>query len=262
MLLKDKVLILSGIGPGLGVKLALEAAREGAHGLALASRSPQKLDDAEHRIREFNTHCRLLKVPTDITDPAQCRRLAEHTVQTFGRIDGLVNSAFVYGSSQPVADGALTDWTDVLNTNLLGTLQMSQAVLPTMKAQGHGAIVNVNTSATVETNPGEGSYAASKAALIAATRHFAREVGRHGIRVNTARLGWLWGVPVQKALAQQAQAEGRTVDDIKRRIEKKIALNRMMTDDECARAALFLVSDYAVAVSGATLDINGGEFMP
>ena len=99
MPLKDKVVIVSGIGPGLGVKLAVEAAREGARAVVASARTAEKLDDAENRIRALGTTCRVLKVPTDITDAAQCRAVAERAVKEFGRIDGLVNSAYFHGDS-------------------------------------------------------------------------------------------------------------------------------------------------------------------
>ena len=77
MLLKDKVIVISGIGPGLGVKLAIEAAREGARGIVLGARSAAKLDDAQERIRAVSPTCKSLKVVTDIRDAAQCALLAE-----------------------------------------------------------------------------------------------------------------------------------------------------------------------------------------
>src|SRR6516225_716972 len=98
MLLKDKVVLVSGIGPGLGVKLAVEAAREGARGVVLAARTSAKLDDAQERIEALGTDCQVLKVVTDIADRAQCRRLAAKAVEHFGRIDALLNSAFSHGT--------------------------------------------------------------------------------------------------------------------------------------------------------------------
>src|SRR5437870_4049765 len=102
MLLKDKVLIISGIGPGLGIKLAIEAAREGVQALALAARTVAKLDEAEAKVREISPNCKIIKVPTDIADAASCKNLVDKTVAAFGRVDGLVNSAFMHGGSGPI----------------------------------------------------------------------------------------------------------------------------------------------------------------
>ena len=262
MLLKDKVVIVSGIGPGLGVKLAIEAAREGARGVVALARSADKLEDAERRVREVNSGCKVLKVPTDITDAAQCRRAAERAVAEFGRIDGLVNSAYFHGNFESVVDADFAVWQEVYRTNVIGSLQMTLAVAPQMKAQGGGAVVMINTMATLKPFPGEAGYAASKGGLLAAAKYLALELGPHNIRVNSTRMGWMWGVPVQNAIEMMAKAQGRTVQEVKDGVAANVALRRIVTDDECARAALFLLSDYASAITGAVLDVNGGEALP
>ncbi|MFA5938071.1 MAG: SDR family oxidoreductase [Sinimarinibacterium sp.] len=263
MLLKDKIVIVSGIGPGLGVKLAVEAAREGAKAIAVAARSTEKLDDAEARIRAVNATTAVLKCVTDITDRSQCEHLANATVAKFGRIDALVNSAFVHGAMDFVSNADLDSWHTVMNTNLMGTLRLTQAVLPQMKQQGGGAIVMINTMAARVVPPlGEAGYAASKAALANAAKYLAKEVGQDNIRVNTIHMGWMWGAPVQGYFEWQAQEKKVSVESMKAKIAATIPLGRIPTDDECARAALFLVSDYASAVTGAALDANGGSYMP
>lgn len=262
MLLKDKVVIVSGIGPGLGVKLAVEAAREGARGVAALARTPDKLEDAERRVRELGTGCKVLKIPTDITDAAQCRRAAERTAAEFGRIDGLVNSAFLHGNFEPIEQVDLELWKQVYDTNVIGSMRMTLAVVPQMKKQGGGAIVMINTMATMKPYPGEPGYAASKGGLLIAAKYLANELGSYNIRVNSARMGWMWGVPVEGAIRMMAQAQGKTEQQMKDEVASTKALRRIVTDDECARAALFLISDYASAVTGAVLDANGGEAMP
>jgi len=263
MLLKNKIVVVSGIGPGLGVKLAIEAAREGASGIVAAARSAAKLDDAEQRVKAVNPDCQVLKVVTDITDRAACDAMAAAAVKVFGRIDALINSAFVHGEMDYASTAALDGWMDVMNTNLIGTLKMTQAVIPQMKAQQRGAIVMVNTMA-VRTIPslGEAGYAASKAALGNSAKWLAKELGPSGIRVNTIHMGWMWGAPVQGYMEWQANELKVPLAQLKGSVEASIPLGRMPTDDECARAALFLVSDYASAVTGAALDANGGMYMP
>ena len=262
MLLKDKVVIVSGIGPGLGVKLADEAAREGARAVVAAARTSEKLDDAENRIRALGTSCRVLKLPTDITDAGQCRQAAERTVKEFGRIDGLVNSAYFHGDFGPVSEPDFATWSRILDTNLMGSVRMTLAVAPQMKKQGGGAVVMINTMTTLKPFPGEGAYAASKSALLTATKYLAMELGPSNIRVNSARMGWMWGAPVQGYIAATAKAQGVPEQQLIDGVAANIPLRRIVTDDECARAALFLISDYASAVSGAVLDANGGEGLP
>jgi NAD(P)-dependent dehydrogenase (short-subunit alcohol dehydrogenase family) len=262
MLLKDKVLIISGIGPGLGVKLAVEAAREGAKALAISARTAAKLDDAEARIREVNPGCKVLKVPTDIRRADDCKRLVAAAKKDFGRIDGLVNSGFYWGNPSTAADADLNNWKEIYETNLVGTMNMIQSVVPVMKEQKGGAIVNISTMATVKPHTGEAGYAASKGALNVATKYLANELGEFGIRVNTVRMGWMDGVPVRQYMAHASKEHNIPEQQLYDQVAANIALRRIVTDTECAKAALFLVSDYASAVTGAGLDANGGEAMP
>lgn len=263
MLLKNKIVVVSGIGPGLGVKLAIEAAREGARGVIIAARSADKLDDAEQRIAELKTDCIVLKCVTDITDRAQCDRLASAAIKHFGRIDALINSAFFHGAMDYASTADLDSWGAVMDTNLIGTLKLTQALLPQMKQQRSGAIVNINTMAARVVPPlGEAGYAASKAALAVASKFLAKELGPHGIRVNSVHMGWMWGAPVQGYMQWQSQETGVPVETMVAQIASQIPIGRIPPDEECARAALFMVSDYASVVTGATLDVNGGHYMP
>jgi len=262
MLLKNKIVIVSGIGPGLGVKLAIEAAREGAAGVVVAARSADKLEDAEARIRELATDTAVLKCATDITDRAQCERLLSQAMERFGRVDALVNSAFFHGDMDNASTADLDSWRGPLDTNLLGTLKLTQAAIPHMQKTG-GAVVMINTMAVRQVPPlGEAGYAASKAALATSVKYLAKELGPKNIRVNTVHMGWMWGAPVAGYVKRTAQENGIPEEQIKSGIAAMIPLGRVPTDDECARAALFLVSDYASAVTGAALDVNGGAWMP
>jgi NAD(P)-dependent dehydrogenase (short-subunit alcohol dehydrogenase family) len=264
MLLKDKVVLISGIGPGLGVKLAVEAAREGAAAVVAAARTASKLDDAEARIRAVAPKCPVLKQPTDIRDKASCAAAVAAALQKFGRIDVLVNSAFEHGPMDHVATADLDGWASgPLAANLLGTLKLTQAVIPAMQKAGGGAIVMINTMATRKVPPlGEAGYAASKAALAVSVKYLARELGPHKIRVNSVHPGWMWGAPVQGYMEWQSQQSKVPVEQMKAGVAANIPLGEIPTDDDCARAALMLASDYARAVTGASLDVNGGEYMP
>lgn len=260
MLLKNKVVIISGIGPGLGVKLAIEAAREGAK-VAISARTAANLDDAEQRMKAVAPDCEVLKQTTDITDRAQCKRLVEAAVARFGRIDGLVNSAVYHGNFEPVESADLEDWRRVFDTTVVGTMNLTQETIQAMKKSGGGAIAMVNTMATRKPFPSEAGYAASKGALTVAAKYLAKEVGRHGIRVNSVYPGWMWGVPVQGGVKAMAAAQNITEEAFIKQLESNMALGRIVTDDEVAKVALFLVSDYSTAMTGAILDANGGEFI-
>lgn len=257
MLLKNKVVVISGVGPGLGQALAKLASAEGAS-VVLGARNgdflKQVADEIEH------SGGRAVWRPTDVTNAQQCNALAQASSDAFGRIDALINSAYLHG------DWATTDSADpnklasVYDVNCIGALRMTQAALPAMRAAGGGAIVNVSTMSVVKPFPGEAAYAAAKGALAALTRQMARDLGADGIRVNCARLGWIGGAPVFAWIDSQVAA-GRQRIEVEKEITARIPLGVIPPEQDCARAVLALISDHMRVVTGATLDVNGGEYM-
>jgi NAD(P)-dependent dehydrogenase (short-subunit alcohol dehydrogenase family) len=259
VLLQGKVVVVSGIGPGLGLQLAVEAAREGARAVVLSARTPQRLEEAADNVRQASMDTEVLLVPTDIRDSSQCSQLVGAAHERFGRIDVLANNAFEHGPFESIESGDLAAWRSAYETNVLGSIQMTRAVAPVMRQQGGGAIVMVNTMATIKPFGGEAGYATSKGALLTAAKYLALELGPSSIRVNTIRPGWMWGPPVQAYVEHTARAQGISQQAIIDKVASNIALRRIVSDRECARAALFLLSDYASGVTGAVLDVNGGE---
>jgi len=262
MLLKDKVVIVSGIGPGLGQELSTLAAKEGASAVVIAARTPAKLETAEAEINALGLGTKVLKVVTDIADSTQCKALAEATLKAFGRIDVLFNSAYDPGSFEPIAEADLDGWRRSMEVNFFGTMQLTQACIPAMRAAGGGAIVMIATMVEHKPLATQGGYGASKSALRAATKHLALELGADNIRVNSCHMGWMWGPAVAGYFDWQAQASGRSKEELIAEVTRSIPLGHIPDDGDCAKAAVFLGSDYACVVTGAALDVNGGEFMP
>ena len=261
MLLKNKVVIVSGIGPGLGQELALESARQGAS-LAICARTASKLDDVEQAMRAEGLDAPVLKVATDISDREQCAALVAKTLERFGRIDALFNSAYVPGNFTPVDSADLDSWREAMEVNFFGSMGLTLEVVPQMKQQGGGAIVMINTMVTRRPMPTQGGYGASKAALASATAHLALELGPSNIRVNSAYMGWMWGPAVEGYFAHIAASGGPSVEQQYQAVASNIALRKIPEDADCAKAAVFLASDYACAISGAALDVNGGDYIP
>jgi len=262
MMLKDKVVIVSGIGPGLGQELATLAAKEGAAGVVMAARTPAKLDVAEEEIRALGLTTRVLKVPTDISSQQACLALAGKTHAEFGRIDVLFNSAYNPGSFDPIESANMDDWRRAMEVNFFGTMHLSQACIPYMKEAGGGAIVMIATMVEHKPLATQAGYGASKSALRCATKHLALELGVHKIRVNSCHMGWMWGPSVEGYFAWQAHETGKSQQELIAEVTRNIPLGEIPDDGDCAKAAMFLASDYSCAVTGASLDVNGGEFMP
>jgi NAD(P)-dependent dehydrogenase (short-subunit alcohol dehydrogenase family) len=259
MIFKDKVVIVSGIGPGLGVELARCAAKEGAK-VAISSRTEAFLEQSAKEISDAGGE--VLWRRTDISKNEDCKALARAVVEKWDRIDALVNNAAKTEPFTTFEEADFEGWRAIANVNLFGSLQMAQACVPQMKKQGKGYIVNVSSMAHRKPLPNQGGYAASKAGLEGATRHMALELGKYGIRVNSARMGWMDGPPVTNYLSKMADDMGVDLKTMQAPIVENIPLGVMPDDEDCAKAVLFLCTGWADAVSGAILDINGAEYMP
>ncbi|MDB5396174.1 MAG: oxidoreductase [Rhodospirillales bacterium] len=258
MLLEDKVVIITGVGPGMGRKLALVAAEEGAK-VAICSRTQAFIDEVANEVRAAGGEA--IAVATDVADMAQCKRLADATLDAFGRIDGLVNSAYKRASFGTFEENDIEQWQDSMNVTCFGALRMIKAVLPAMKQRHAGAIVNVLTLAAVKPFAGEADYATAKGALGTATRVLAEELGKYNIRVNATRMGWLWGHSVKNWVRMQSEADGVPEQQVIDQIANRIPLKVIPPDEECAKSVLFFVSDYSKMATGGLLDVNGGEYM-
>lgn len=257
MILSGKTVIVSGVGPGMGRTLARLAGAEGAN-VVLGARNKAFLEEVAAEITASGG--KALPVPTDVTDTAQCAALAQAAVTQFGGINGLINSAYYHGEWATTDAATPEDFMRCYDVNCVGALRLAQACLPAMKNAGGGAIVNVSTMATVNPFPGEVAYAAAKGGLNALTRHMAKDFGRFNIRVNVARMGWIGGAPVYDFVDREVAA-GRNRDEVVGKITQNIPLGIIPPEEDCARAVLFFVSDYTKVVTGASLDVNGGQYM-
>ena len=257
-LLDGKVAIVSGIGPGLGIELARAFAREGAD-VAMGARTESALQEAAAEVEGLGRRAYWRR--TDITKPDDCRALVAGTIEALGKVDILANNAFAYPPFLLIEDSDFTTWQQAFDVNLFGTLNMCQAVIPPMKAQGGGAIVNVNSLIQKKLLPYQAGYAASKGALTAATRGLATELGAYGIRVNQTYMGWMWGPPVEGYVNGQAEALGVPKEQVIAEITKDIPLGIIPDDADCANAVVFLASDLARVITGSGVDVNGGEWM-
>jgi len=258
MLLANKVAIVSGIGPGMGRDISLLFAREGCD-LALAARTEASIEAVAKEVRALGR--RALGVVTDIARPEDCMNLVARAVAELGRVDVLVNNAYHPGSYELFENADLERWRAPLETNVLGSLRLTQEVVPVMKRQGGGSIVMINSMIVRDVLPTMASYAASKGALLAATQGLARELGPYRIRVNSVLPGYIWGATLEGYFAAQAKARGVTPRQVYDEVAQKIALGWIPRSDEIAGAVLFFASDLSSVVTGQSLDVNGGQVM-
>lgn len=255
-MLDGKVVVISGVGPALGTTLARRCAEAGAD-LVLAARTAERLDEVATLVTA--TGRRAVSVTTDITVDEQVDNLVARALEAYGKVDVLINNAFRVPSMKPLADTTFQHIRDAIELTVLGALRLTQGFTPAL-AESKGSVVNVNSMVIRHSQPKYGAYKMAKAALLAMSQSLATELGDKGIRVNSVAPGYIWGGTLQAYFEHQAGKYGTSVDDIYKAAAVNSDLKRLPTEDEVASAILFMASDLSSGITGATLDVNCGEY--
>ncbi len=238
-----KTVIVTGGGTGIGAVTAELFAKAGAL-VVIAARNAERLAERGEKIGG-----RCIAIPTDVTDEAQCRALIAATLDTFGRIDVLVNNA---GGARhaPIARFRTDKWLAEFDLNLHSAFYCARAAAEAMIAAGSGAIVNISSLAGVTGTMGVSAYSAAKAGLQMFTRVAAAEWGPKGVRVNCVAAGM-----IATELAQANWAKTRF--DVSS-ATSAFPLRRAGTPEDVAQAVLFLAGEGASYITGETLAVGGG----
>ena len=244
----DKVVIVTGAARGLGQEYARQFARLGA------SVAVNDLRDCTETLDVIEQEgAKGLATKTDVTSSESTSEMAAAVVEKLGRIDVLVNNAALYGSLTfaPFDELDESEWDAAMSVNVKGIWQCCKAVLPTMKKQNSGSIINISSLAAIYGMPNGLHYTASKAAVIGATRGLARELGRYEIRVNAVAPNVV-----------NTDATGEVFQDKKDKILEvtmsQQAIRRPLETDDIVGAVLFLASDYSKMTTGQTIMVDGG----
>ena len=244
----DKVVIITGAARGLGQEYAQQFARLGA------SVAVNDLRDCSETLALVEKEgANGLASKTDVTSADSTAEMAEAVVKKFGRIDVLVNNAALYGSLTFAPFDKLdeSEWDATMNVNVKGIWQCCKAVLPTMKKQNCGSIINISSLAATYGMPNGLHYTASKAAVIGATRGLARELGRYQIRVNAVAPNVV-----------NTDATGEVFQDKKDKVIEvtmsQQAIRRPLETGDIVGAVLFLASDLSKMTTGQTIMVDGG----
>lgn len=255
-LLDGKVVVISGVGPGLGTTLARRCAVEGAD-LVLAARSVDRLEEVAKQVIDLGR--KAISVPTDITEDDQVNNLVDVSLEGFGKVDVLVNNAFRVPSMKPLAGTTFQHIRDAIELSALGALRLIQGFTPALAAS-HGSVVNVNSMVIRHSQAKYGAYKMAKSALLSMSQSLATELGEQGIRVNSVAPGYIWGDTLQGYFNHQAGKYGTTAEQIYQATAANSDLKRLPTEDEVASAILFMASDLSSGITGQTLDVNCGEY--
>jgi 3-oxoacyl-[acyl-carrier protein] reductase len=242
MRLENKVVIITGAGSGIGKETALLFAKEGAK-VVVADVNEKA---GEETVIEIKKNGEGFFVKLDVSNREQSKQMVKTTLEKYGKIDVLINNA---GIVQDAFLSKMTEeqWDKVINVNLKGVFNCTQAVVEVMMNQGNGVIINTSSIVGLEGNVGQVNYAATKAGLIGMTKTLAKELGKKGIRVNAVAPGFI-ATPMTSNVPEK----------ILEMMKEKTPLRRLGEAKDVAYAYLYLASDEANFVNGAVLCVDGG----
>jgi NAD(P)-dependent dehydrogenase (short-subunit alcohol dehydrogenase family) len=256
MILEGKTIAVVGVGAGLGREVVRVALRDGAN-VAMGARTESQLEAVARELDPGGK--RIAWARTDISDAAQCSRLADLAASRFGRVDGLVCVAALDNAFGGLADSEPSQWRQVMDVNFVGTLQLVKAFVPGLGERG-GAVVLIGSQSSMLPQLPQIAYASSKGALMTAMYFLAQELGPRRIRVNTVVPTWMWGPAVEGFVKGTAQQQGTTVEKVLEGITSRMAIHQMPADEDIAEACAFFCSERARLITGQALLVNAGEF--
>jgi NAD(P)-dependent dehydrogenase (short-subunit alcohol dehydrogenase family) len=258
LLLEEKTVVVSGVGPGLGREIAAGALRDGAN-VVIGARSEEKLARVAAELDESGE--RIAASAGDITNVADCEKLVGTALDRFGRLDAVVQVAAFETVASTLENTTPEVWSRSFETNVVGTTQIVHAAAPHLRAGGGGAVVLIGTQSSWLPQLPQMAYAASKGALLSSMYYMAKELGPQKIRVNMVVPTWMWGPPVQAYAKWQAKERGVSEAEIVGEITASMPLGEIPADEDVAEAVLFLCSDRARMITGQSLMVNAGELM-
>jgi NAD(P)-dependent dehydrogenase (short-subunit alcohol dehydrogenase family) len=258
MLLENKVALVTGSGRGIGRAIARLFANQGA-AVFLAARTETELAATSAEINADTRNGQVGFVTADVAGEAGCTRVVAAAREKFGRIDILINNAGHYGPVVPVEEYPLAEFDGVIAVHLRAAFLLSKLVLPEMYERGSGVILNISSLSAKSAFGWGSAYAAAKAGLLGLTRVTAAEAARKGVRVNALCPGPVTETVMSKELgATLARKLGVSPEEQLAGFLGTLLQGRGQTADEIARAALFLCSGQSSAITGQSINVDGG----
>lgn len=251
--LKDQVVIVTGAAQGLGEALVKRLNEEGAK-VVVADINEEAALEVAKSLRDA------IAVKVDVTDFAACQAMADAAIRSYGRIDKLVANAAILISGS-IEELSSEQFKKVVDVNLNGYFNTCKAVIPQMKRQGGGAIVQINSKSGKKGSAKNGAYASSKFGGIGLTQSLALELAEDNIRVNAICPGNLLDSPlwVNSLYEQYARNQGTTKEKIREKYMNQVPLKRGCQYEDIAGVMVFLLSDEASYMTGQGINVTGGQ---
>lgn len=243
----DKCALITGATRGIGKQIAITLAKQG-YNIALNYRKEnEELENTKKEIEEIGVQ--VLAVKGDVANFENCEKFVKQVIERFGQIDVLVNNAGIT-KDMLLMRMKKEDFEQVIDTNLVGTFNVTKNVVPYMMKARSGRIINISSVVGISGNASQTNYSASKAGIIGFTKSLAKEIASRNILVNAVAPGFI-----------ETNMTDVLKDDVKQEIAKNIPLKRMGTTQDVANVVKFLASDDSSYITGQVINVDGGMLM-
>lgn len=243
----DKCALITGATRGIGKQIAITLAKQG-YNIALNYRKEnEELENTKKEIEEIGVQ--VLAVKGDVANFENCESFVKQVIERFGQIDVLVNNAGIT-KDMLLMRMKKEDFEQVIDTNLVGTFNVTKNVVTYMMKARSGRIINISSVVGISGNAGQTNYSASKAGIIGFTKSLAKEIASRNILVNAVAPGFI-----------ETNMTDVLKDDVKQEIAKNIPLKRMGTAQDVANVVKFLASDDSSYITGQVINVDGGMLM-
>lgn len=248
--LRNQVAIVTGAGRGIGKGIAQSFVEQGAK-VVIATLSDDEGKIVEQELNESSSG-EAFFVQTDVASEDSIKHLVRKTYEQFGKIDTLVNNAGIT-TFKSIEEASIEDWDHLINIDLRGPFLCSKYVIPYLKKNGGGSIINISSNHSVATLPHTEIYAAAKGGINAMTRSLALSLGEYGIRVNAICPGFTHTPHYEQWLSEQENSK-----QVEKYIKNLHAVNRISEPEDIGKLAVYLASDDSDMVTGESIVIDGG----
>ena len=243
----DKCALITGATRGIGKQISITLAKQG-YNIALNYRKEnEELENTKKEIEKIGVQ--ILAVKGDVANFENCENFVKQVIERFGQIDVLVNNAGIT-KDMLLMRMKKEDFEQVIDTNLVGTFNVTKNVVPYMMKARSGRIINISSVVGISGNAGQTNYSASKAGIIGFTKSLAKEIASRNILVNAVAPGFI-----------ETNMTDVLKDDVKQEIAKNIPLKRMGTTQDVANVVKFLASDDSSYITGQVINVDGGMLM-
>ncbi|MBI4428286.1 MAG: 3-oxoacyl-ACP reductase FabG [Ignavibacteriales bacterium] len=247
--LSNKVSVITGGSRGIGAATALLLAKAGSNVVLNYLQNKERATLVANEIKDLGRS--VIVHQGNVALQPEASNLIERTILEFGRIDVVINNAGIWTYGE-VGNMGEKIWDETIEVNLKGVFNICNAVVPHLKRNGGGRIVNISSTAGQRGEAFHSHYAASKGGILAFTKSIASELAPYGILVNAVAPGWVDTEMNDSVFADQ---------DFKNQVVEAIPLKKIATAEDVAGAVLFLASEFARHVTGTTINVNGGSVL-